>query len=294
MYDAPSLIIDCNYLAYQARYTLGRLSHQDIPTGTLFGFLSRIMTLGLSFNTDDLIFCWDSSKSLRKTIFPAYKKHTKEMSEEDLADLKVMKKQVARLRDEILPTFGFTNHMYQVGYEADDMIASVCQTSGAFVIVSADEDLFQLLKNNVRMYIPSKKKMMTKKRFVEEYGIPPHEWSVVKALAGCSSDKIPPLVRGCGEKTVLKYMKGLLKENEERDAILGSCPPDRFSLVCLPLEGAQSFKRKPNKLSYSAFKEVSLKLGFHSFLQGEVNRQWKTFFTIGAAEQPRIKGGRRG
>ena len=85
----------------------------------------------------------------------------KEMRESTQLQMKI-------LRKEILPAMGFTNIRHQIGYEADDHIATPVMQDGPFngmpskrktafpeerknndrppfLIVSADEDLFQLL-----------------------------------------------------------------------------------------------------------------------------------------------------
>ena len=75
------------------------------------------------------------------------------------------RQQVAKLRKEYLPAIGFRNILHQQFFEADDVIASVCQYSlkgSQGIIVSSDHDMFQLLAlPNVIMWSPKLNKAVT-------------------------------------------------------------------------------------------------------------------------------------
>ena len=81
-----------------------------------------------------------------------------------------------------------------------------------FVIVSTDQDLWQLLSGDrVTVWNPRTKKMLTEQAFRERWGIGPSQWADVKAIAGCPGDGVPG-VPGVGEKTAAKFMAGRLKD----------------------------------------------------------------------------------
>ena len=117
-----TLLIDCHYLGHQARYThKGLKSKEGKPTGVLFGFLSRVLSLCFLFETNDVIFCWDSSKSIRKIRYDWYKKKPP-LSPEDMNDLQEAREQFTILRKRILPAIGFKNNIMYPGREADDVM----------------------------------------------------------------------------------------------------------------------------------------------------------------------------
>ena len=146
MNDAPTMIIDAHYIGHQARHVLGDLSHDDVATGVIYGFLGRVLSLGTLFETNEIVFCWDSKKSYRKKLFPDYKK--RDLKPEEIEDRRVMMEQLTKLRREILPKVGFNDNHIQVGCESDDIMASIVFGKlGDFIIITADEDLFQCLMN---------------------------------------------------------------------------------------------------------------------------------------------------
>jgi DNA polymerase-1 len=269
------LILDCNYLCHRARYAFGGLSHNGSATGVVYGFLKDIDSLKQKFGTSKVVFCWDFGKGLRKKIDLDYKANRKsegkEPSPEEILELAEFKIQVSRLRKEYLKDIGYRNVFYQKGYEADDIIASVCKNlpeDDEAIIISADHDLYQLLSSKVSMYHPQKRKMVTKKSFQKEHEVSVKQWPMVKAIAGCSSDNIKG-VMGVGEKTAIKYLRGELKkelktfqdiaDNEKNGTIKRN-----LLLVHLPLSGTKTFSLKEDNLSKSGWRKVTESLGLKS------------------------------
>lgn len=209
------LILDATYLCWRAFYSTGTLSHGDVQTGVIFGFLRDIFTFQQDHDTKRIVFCFDRGKLLRARDYPGYKanRHDKQFSEEQTQTFIDMKHQMKRLRVEILPQIGFRNIFSKVGYEADDMIAAVCQNlpkGDEGIIIGADHDLYQLLGPRIIMWHPTTKKATTEDSFGHEYGVTPSQWIDVKAIAGCSSDNVIG-VRGVGEITAARFLNGSLK-----------------------------------------------------------------------------------
>lgn len=281
-----TLILDCNYIGHQARYSMGELSHGDIATGVIFGFLSRVLSLGQMFRTNDIVFMWDSRSSKRKKLFSGYKRnrHSKERTEEEQKELKTAMRQFVKLRKKILPAMGFANVYVQKGLEADDLICRfINDNPGDFIIVGSDEDLFQCLRNNVRMYSPARKKMMSSERFQEQYGIWPPSWPLVKMIAGCSTDEVPG-VPGVGEKTAVKWIKNELKPKTKAYRRISKFLNKKKKkwkrnkkLIVLPFDGTQSMPHKRNSFKVSRFKRICMKYGLISFTQQRWS-EWKRFF----------------
>ena len=286
--DMITLIIDSHYIGHQARFTMGELSHGGSSTGVIYGFLSRILHLGLSFDTNDILFCWDSQHSFRKRRFPWYK--TRNYSLKEKRAISETLTQLQRLRREILPMIGFRNQFIQPGCESDDLIAKIVFSKlGDFVIVSSDEDLYQCLQSNVRIYQPQKQKMMTRKRFAEEFGIEPLDWIKVKQLAGCVSDTIPGIM-GVGNKTAIKYILGTLgKKTKAYQAIKAGwnkIVKRNRCLVKLPISKTKEPEISTNVFNIGGLIEISEELGFDSFLTEEKLNEWRDLFEIHTRERP--------
>lgn len=208
----PYLLIDCHGLLHAIRYAQCHfVSATDKEYHLVSGFLNVINDISYRFGTGNLVFAWDSTRSLRKEKYPFYKerRYAKERTPEEVEMDKYHFAQFAILRDEVIPTIGFVhNHIYE-GFEADDIIAAtVLNNTQSMIIVSSDEDLYQLL-GNANMYIYRKKSLFSAQGFKELYGISPEDWWKVKAIAGCASDCIPG-VPGIGEKFAIKYLRGEL------------------------------------------------------------------------------------
>jgi len=183
------LILDCDNICHAVRHTpAGQLDN-----GITYGFLRSLRAMLRDFAPAQPVFCFDSKNSLRKQLAPNYKStrtaKLEAASEEEQQSLTEFRKQRSLLRGKYLPALGYVNVLSQEGYEADDLIAAVVY--GLFpketaVIVSSDQDLYQLLSDRVNIWKPIPKKLYTKKDFQKDYSLDPVQWASVKAIAGCT------------------------------------------------------------------------------------------------------------
>lgn len=251
------LIVDCNYLCYVNRSILSvGLSYKGGPTEIIYGFLKSILSLSNQFKTKQFIFCWDSRESIRKKIYAPYKANrTKDLTEEEKESNQRAYIQFDKIK-KLLPEMGFNNVFEEEGYESDDLIASLVLPSKTItpvecpvfhpIVVSSDKDLYQLL-DWCSLYNITKKETYTKDLFIREYGIRPSRWKKIKSIAGCGSDNVKGL-EGVGEKTVIKYLKGELKEETktwQRIHTYDSRLTEK--LVSLPFEGCVNLREKIRK-----------------------------------------------
>ena len=269
------LVLDGNYMCHRLFYAIGGLRHEDVATGVVFGFLREIVSLQEEHHTTKIAFCFDSGESLRRQRYPEYKANRKK-STTDPQELKVLQEfyaQVNGLRDKILPHIGYRNIFWAEGYEADDFIGRVAQKfsddiTTRVVMVSADQDLYQLLSGRVHMWNPHKKHMMTGNSFREEYAIQPPIWRHVKALAGCATDNVKG-VEGIGEKLAAKYFAGSMKrdcvawEKIERGVAQGILKKN-LPIVTLPYKGTPDVQLAPDAISQYAWDEIIQTFGFAS------------------------------
>lgn len=266
------LVLDVNYLCYRAFHSTGQLSFNEEPTGVTFGVLREIKYLETRFGSSNMVFCFDHGKGLREKKYSWYKegRRNKKYTEEEEVQRAGLQSQIRKLKINYLSDLGYRNIMFQDGYEADDMIASVVAgipIPNRIVIVSADHDLYQLLSYRTSMYNPSSKATLTEEGFKKEFGVETTQWPMVKAIAGCKSDGIPG-IPGVAEKTACQYLSGNLKKTSVkygkieagRDVRLRNMP-----LVSLPYPGAKPFKPQRDEIDPTAWANLIDELGFSSF-----------------------------
>lgn len=283
-----TIIVDSNYVCYISKYAYSQgMSYKGDSTEVIFGFLRSILSLAERFSTRKFIFCWDSPKSKRKEIYPQYKSDRKlNKTDTDKEQDQLAYKQFTDLRVSILPKLGFQRNYLQDGYESDDLIASIVLNGDEkYIVVSSDEDLYQLLIN-CSMYNPSKKQLTTKRIFESEYKVDPSMWVDIKKIAGCKSDNIDGAWM-IGEKTAIKYLKGELKETTQayksiKDAEKKGIFERNEKLIRLPLEGIVYHNFFPNELFYKKnFQYIFDKYGMTSFMKTDQFSRWvKSFHLI--------------
>ena len=128
--------------------------------------LNSIRTYRIKFVEDygELVLCYDSKHYWRKDVFPQYKSHRKKMRESSDFDWNTIFNTLNALKEELRENFPYK--MLEVyGAEADDIIATICESQKEnIMIVSGDKDFIQLKKyKNVKQWNPVQKKMLKDK-----------------------------------------------------------------------------------------------------------------------------------
>ena len=93
------------------------------------------------------------------------------------------------------------------GIEADDTMAYISQQllpKSDIILMSTDKDFIQLVDDIVKIWSPTKKKLYTKEKVFEEYGVHSHNMLTYRILDGDKSDNIGG-IRGAGLKTLQKF-----------------------------------------------------------------------------------------
>ena len=268
------LVLDCNYLCHRAKHTTGGLSYENKPTGVIYGFLKTVLSFQEMFDTPYIVFCWDSRKNKRMDIYPAYKRQRKnkykDLTDKEIQFEKEFRYQMKKLRRNYLHRIGFKNIFVQLGYESDDIIASICinlPMMDEAIIISSDKDLYQLIRSNVSFYNPQKNKIITLQGFKKIYGIIPEQWIAVKCIAGCNTDEVAG-IKGVGEKTVIKYLIGELKETtlafQKIEKQKAKFIRRNYPLVCLPFKGTMNPILQKDIITTTGWNAVTEELGMRS------------------------------
>ena len=204
-------VIDTFGFLFRAYYALPPLkSKAGFPTGLLTGFMNFISNVGKDFQTDYIVFALDSKgDTFRSDIYPEYKSHRPDVPEDLLKQLPIA--------IDFIEKMGFKSAI-RTGFEADDIIASIAHDAkekGLEVrVVSHDKDLYQLIQEDIFLFDPIKKTVITEVECFDKYGVYPSQFTDYQSLLGDSADNVPG-VKGVGAKTA----EALIKEYGTLDNI---------------------------------------------------------------------------
>lgn len=276
---APWLLIDVHNMAHRAFHSVGGLSFEDVPTGVLYGVFRDILSLRDRFKSDKFVFCFDYGESFRVNVHSGYKAsritRRDAMNDDERVMYDTLLQQIIHLRCDILHNIGFRNVLFESGSEADDIIAKIALAlpkEQEAVIVSGDEDFYQLLRSNIRVYHPAKERLVDKVFFRSHYRIKPKQWIDVKCMAGCKTDDIPG-VKGVGTITAIKYLLGQLNKQTQtykkiKMAVELGFIEDNQILVELPYPATGKFKLNENHVTSKSWEEVMVQYGMRSLRKG--------------------------
>lgn len=265
------LILDVSFLCHRAFHAMPELSHKGKSSGVVFGFFKTLVDLKDEFNTDRVVFCFEHKHLFRRDVYPTYKqrRHRQGAPPEEQEARKAIGIQISELQNRHLPRIGFKNIFSFRGMESDDIMAKIAQEeSDEIVLVTGDSDLLQCLRSNVSIYSPIKRMRITEESFTNKYGIRPSQWAVAKAIAGCTSDEVEG-IRGVGELTALRYLRGELKHTSatyhrirSRQG-LATIRRNR-QLIELPYEGCPTPTLEEDEVDHDEWRKVCGLLGMKS------------------------------
>jgi DNA polymerase-1 len=200
------VIIDGNSIVHRAFHALPPLKR---PSGqvvnAVYGFLLILFKIVKDFEPKYLVTCFDRPETtIRKQKFQDYKAKRVKAPQELYDQIPLVK--------EVLDAFCVP--IFEMpGYEGDDLIGTLSHLSLEKdknienIIVSGDNDVFQLVNNNTKVYFLKKGvkdvSLCGKDYVLEKFGgLTPEQVIDYKALRGDQSDNIPGVL-GIGEKTAI-------------------------------------------------------------------------------------------
>ena len=195
-------LVDGSGYIFRAYHALPPMTRPDgTPVNAVYGFTAMLLKLIADLGARHLAVVFDSArKTFRNDIYPDYKAHRPPPPEDLVPQFPLIREaatacQVARLEME--------------GFEADDIIATLANRGVAagydVVVVSADKDLMQLVRDGVALFDPMKNRDIDEAAVREKFGVAPDKVIDVQALAGDSSDNVPG-VPGIGVKTAAQLI----------------------------------------------------------------------------------------
>ncbi len=196
-------LVDGTSLCYRSFFALRLSTSAGFPSGAVYGVFLTLKKIISKHNPSYMGVCFDvSRKTFRQKKFKEYKINRPLMPDDLKLQIPLIKKLVSSLGIKIIEKEGF---------EADDLIASICnkalKNNLSVVIASSDKDLCQLIESDrVSVYNYNKDKFIDKDDFFKEYGFDPKSIVDYLSLAGDSTDNIPG-AKGIGKIGAAKLIK---------------------------------------------------------------------------------------
>jgi len=282
---STQLLIDSHFLCYRAFHTTGQLTHEGEATGVAFGFLRELHILREMYNPDTVVFAFDfGGTGIRGEIYPDYKlkRRNRIFTEEQKIQYASFREQIKKLKSKILPALGYNNIFSQKGYEGDDIIAHFAEKllgKDDAIIVTADNDLWQCLKDNVIWYNPSSKKVITSKSFQDKWKIDPVLWAGVKAISGCSTDGVVGL-KAIGEVIAARWFSGDLKHDSKAYQKISNniqIHNRNIKLTRLPLPGLDLPELVSDEVTEKKGIKIEIELGIRTKRQARKKPEYTGF-----------------
>ena len=190
-------LIDGSGYIFRAFYALPMMTRSDgTPVNAVYGFLNMLLNLSNENHCSHIVVIFDAARrNFRNTIFPDYKATRKETPAELIPQFPLIRQACQALNISCIE---------MDGYEADDLIATYARLAvekgWTARVISADKDLMQLMRENVSLYDPMKKKTLSADDVFAKFGVTPDKVVDVQALMGDSTDNVPG-ANGIGPKT---------------------------------------------------------------------------------------------
>jgi DNA polymerase-1 len=207
----PTLyLIDGHALAYRMYFALTAggggsqrwQTSKGEPTAGTYGFARELMRILEQEKPDYIAVAFDTGKTFRDQIFPAYKGTRAKMPDE-------LTPQIGRIR-QLVDVFNIPR-LEMEGYEADDVLGSIARIAAeqglGVKIITGDRDLLQLVNEHTTVYLAGDDQNYIKDEdVIRKLGVHPNQVVDYKALVGDKSDNIPG-VAGVGEKTAISLLE---------------------------------------------------------------------------------------
>lgn len=218
------IIIDALNMFLRSYVISPHLNKKGWPVGGTIGFLKSLQKVARDFDADEIIVAWDGHEgsARRRSMNKDYKGGRKPVRfNRRMVELPPEKEEANKGFQQVR-LMEYLNEMPVIQLvadftEADDIIALVINheryTGWKKTIISSDKDFFQLCRDDVQIYRPIQKKIVTKEDVVNEFKIHPNNFALARAIAGDASDNLPG-IKGAGLKTIAKRFPYLARKDE--------------------------------------------------------------------------------
>lgn len=264
------LIIDGQNMLYRAFFVSALTDRKGRRVSGIFGVMKMVPVLLRKFNPDNVIVVWDEGKSkARLALYPEYKKQRDEKRKPEDVEALQFQRVVCQEIFGALPV----RQLKVQDVEADDIIGYLTEKlKGRKIVVSNDQDFFQLVKDGTDLYLPNKTLKVTTENVDKVLGFPVKHYILWKSMVGDTSDNIKG-IKGIGPKRatgiILNGVKGgkklpiakaemdIIQRNKELIAIGALLQPDEIKAI------HRVYKKERDKAV--DFQKVKMRFGRHDF-----------------------------
>lgn len=181
-----NLIIDASNLLHRA-FWINQNIKQPLIKGEVFIFLRTFKSYLHNIRPTSCYMCWD-----KRLVYPSTN-FRKQMQDSDYKGNRVETVNVWENEDEISEMVSYlgVKNMFPGVMEADDVIAWLCHNlEDKCMVISTDEDMFQLVNEKVSIFHPKKKLEIKSDNFLEVVGVEKDQYLSYKCIVGDVSDNI--------------------------------------------------------------------------------------------------------
>ena len=196
-------LIDGSSYIFRAFFAIPPLNNSTgLPTNAVFGFIHILLKFLKHYKPEYVAVALDAGReTFRHQILPTYKGNRPVPPALLIPQFPYFRRVLDGLN---LPLLELP------GYEADDIIATLCATMGDdecdFVVVSSDKDLMQLVTDRVRLLDSANDRWIGTDEVLTKFGVHPDRVIQVMGLMGDAVDNIPG-VKGIGAKTAIALIQ---------------------------------------------------------------------------------------
>ena len=282
-------LIDAYALVYRAWFAFASrplTNARGENTSAPFGFAAFLQGILDKHRPEYMAVVFDSGRSHREQLYPAYKA-TREKMPDELRD------SLPRI-EELVTAFG-SRVVAVDGWEADDVIGTLAAQAVAqgmeAVVVSGDKDFYQLVGPGVSLLNPGRggpgavaPEWVDEQKAADKFGVPPARVVDYLALVGDSSDNVPG-APGVGPKTAVKLLAardtvedvldhaGELSAKRVRESLLANRDQVLLSKELVTIRADVPLDVEPNALRVSPpdlgrLRALYVELEFRELLKG--------------------------
>lgn len=224
------LIIDGSYYLNRALSVpqFWNMVSNETRIGGIYGFLRSMYSTIQKFDYFPVVVFDKGLSQHRIRVYPEYKhsperelsKLTELTEQEQFDNFGIQLIQQKEILLSILPRLGIPV-IIEDGFEGDDLIYYTTCLCRYCIICSEDRDMWQLINDNCKVYMPKSNILLDKDLLSTVYHFDStEEFLLQKVLLGDKSDNIPSCCKGVGEKSVkdfinvIKLFKKSMIDNE--------------------------------------------------------------------------------
>ena len=196
------IIVDISSFIFRAFYAIRPLTSPDgIPVNAVHGVWNMVFKLLSQYSPTHIVMARDTGeKTFRHELYDEYKANRTEVPEDLIPQFAII--------HELVEAMKLANQK-KVGYEADDIIGTICtkwkDDFDEILIASGDKDLMQFVDEKVKLVDTMKDIIYDREGVFNKMNVWPEQIVDYLSIVGDASDNIPGM-KGIGAKGAAKLL----------------------------------------------------------------------------------------